>query len=87
MAYFRGLVHGAAIGTVVGLCIAPQTGERTRAQLRAAGEAARNGAIATTRALQKAAPVASSAVHVVARARQRGDTPANGTEAARGTPV
>ena len=87
MAYLRGLVHGAALGTMIGLCVAPQTGERTRAQLRAAGLAARSGAVATTRALQKAAPVASSAVHIVARARQRSDTAANGTEAARGIPV
>ncbi len=87
MAYFRGLVHGAALGTVIGLCIAPQTGERTRRQLRAAGLAARNGAIATSRALQKAAPMATGAVHVVARARHRGDAAVNGTESARGLPV
>ena len=34
MGYFRGLMHGAAVGTVVGLCIAPQTGDKTRAQIR-----------------------------------------------------
>ncbi len=87
MAYFRGLVHGAALGTVIGLCIAPQTGDRTRTQLRAAGLAARNGAIATTRAMRKAAPMASGAVHVVARGRHRSDAAVNGTEVAQGIPV
>jgi len=88
MAYFRGLVHGAALGTVIGLCIAPQTGDRTRTQLRAAGLAARSGAIATSRALRKAAPAATGALHVVARGRHRGEGAPNGTEAAsRGIPV
>jgi gas vesicle protein len=31
MGYFRGLMHGAAVGTVIGLCVAPQTGDKTRA--------------------------------------------------------
>ena len=43
MGYIKGLVHGAVVGTLVGLWVAPQSGERTRAQLRAFGKAARDG--------------------------------------------
>lgn len=43
MGYIRGLLHGAAIGTVVGLCLAPQTGDKTRAQLNAVYRATRSG--------------------------------------------
>jgi gas vesicle protein len=41
MGYIRGVIHGTAIGTVVGLCIAPQEGSRTRAQLSKAIEQTR----------------------------------------------
>ena len=43
MGYVRGFVHGAVAGTLIGLWVAPQSGERTRAQLRAFGKAARDG--------------------------------------------
>ncbi len=65
MGYPRGFVHGAVIGTVLGLCIAPQTGDRTRAQLRVGVKAAREGAEVTARALKRVAPVASYAVERV----------------------
>jgi gas vesicle protein len=65
MGYLRGLVHGAIAGTVIGLSIAPQTGDRTRAQLRQGAKAAREGAEVTARALKRVAPVASYAVERV----------------------
>ena len=88
MGYIRGLMHGAAVGTVIGLCIAPQTGDKTRAQLRLmTAAAAREGAMTTGRALSKAKPMASGAVHMVATARHRGEHAANGTASASGAAV
>ena len=79
MGYFRGLMHGAAVGTVIGLCVAPQTGDKTRAQLRLMTAAAREGAMSTGRALNRAKPMAS--------ARHRGEHAANGTASASGAAV
>ena len=79
MGYLRGFMHGAAVGTVVGLCVAPQTGDKTRAQLRVLTAAAREGAMTTGRALSRAKPMASGAAHLVATARHRGEHAANGT--------
>lgn len=73
MGYFRGFFQGAVTGTVIGLCIAPQTGDKTRAQIREGAKALREGAEVTSRALQRVAPVASSAVQVVERVRHRND--------------
>ncbi|MBV8301645.1 MAG: YtxH domain-containing protein [Candidatus Dormibacteraeota bacterium] len=73
MGYFRGFVHGAAIGTVIGLSVAPQTGDKTRAQLKQAAAGVREGLEVTSRALQRVAPVASSAAQVVDRVRHRGE--------------
>ncbi len=87
MGYFRGLVHGAAVGTVIGLCVAPQTGDKTRAQLRVAAAAAREGAMTTGRALSRAKPMASGAVHMVATARHRSEHAANGTGSTQGAAV
>jgi gas vesicle protein len=87
MAYIRGLMHGAVLGTAIGLCVAPQTGDKTRAQLRVMAAAAREGAMTTGRALNKAKPMASGAVHLVATARHRGEHAANGTAAASGAAV
>jgi gas vesicle protein len=78
VSYFRGLIHGAGVGIVIGLCVAPQTGDKTRKQLRAAGTAARDGAVATTNALRRVGPVAGSAIHAVERARHRGDAAPHG---------
>jgi gas vesicle protein len=87
MGYIRGFMHGAAVGTVVGLCVAPQTGDKTRAQLRTLTAAAREGAMTTGRALSKAKPMASGAVQLVATARHRGEHAANGTASAKGAAV
>jgi gas vesicle protein len=87
MGYIRGLMHGAVVGTAIGLCVAPQTGDKTRAQLRVAAMAAREGAMTTGRALSRAKPVASGAVHLVATARHRGEHASNGTAAASGAAV
>lgn len=87
MAYIRGFMHGALVGTVIGLCVAPQTGDKTRAQLRVAKGAVREGAITTGRALRRAQPIASNAVHMVASARHRGEHAANGAGSARSAPV
>jgi gas vesicle protein len=87
MGYIRGLMHGAAVGTVVGLCIAPQTGDKTRAQIRLMTAVAREGAMTTGRALSKAKPVATGAVHMVATARHRGEHAPNGTASASGAAV
>jgi gas vesicle protein len=82
MGYIRGLMHGAVVGTAIGICVAPQTGDKTRAQLRTVVAAAREGALTTGRALNKAKPMESGAVHLVATARHRGEHAANGTAAA-----
>ncbi len=87
MGYIRGLMHGAVVGTVVGLCVAPQTGDKTRAQLRVASEAAREGLATTGRALKRAKPMATGAVHMVASARHRDAHAVNGTTSATGVPV
>jgi gas vesicle protein len=76
--YVRGFIHGTVAGTVIGLCVAPQTGDKTRAQLKAAGNAAREGVGATSRALRRMAPVAGTAIHAVERARHRGDSAPHG---------
>ena len=62
MGYFRGVIHGMAIGTVVGICIAPQEGTRTREQLARAAEQARSGmqrAQETARSMAPKAQVAA----------------------------
>jgi gas vesicle protein len=87
MGYIRGLMHGAVVGTAIGLCVAPQTGDKTRAQLRIAAVAAREGAMTTGRALSRAKPVATGAVHLVATARHRGEHASNGTAAPSGAAV
>ena len=45
MAYIRGLAHGAVVGTVIGLCVAPQEGRRTREQIQSIAIAIRDGLI------------------------------------------
>lgn len=76
MGYFRGLMHGMAIGTLAGLAIAPQPGDRTREQMREAAKGVRSGLETTSRAVQRVAPavvpVAENAVQVIAtRVRRR----------------
>lgn len=75
MGYFRGLMHGMAIGTLAGLAIAPQAGERTREQVKEAARGVRSGLEVTGRAMQRVAPVvgpvAGNALHVVDFVRRR----------------
>ena len=90
MGYFRGLIHGMAIGTLAGLALAPQTGERTREQVKDVANGMRSGIELTGRAVQRVAPlvapVAQNAMHAVERVRRhRSDDEdmfaANGTAA------
>lgn len=65
MGYIRGVIHGTVIGTAVGLCIAPQDGTRTRAQISRAIEQARSTvekAQATARVVMPKAQVAARSV-------------------------
>lgn len=75
MGYFRGLIHGAAIGTLAGLALAPQTGDRTREQMKDAAKGVRSGLEITGRAVQRVAPVvapvAQNAMHAVELVRRR----------------
>ncbi|MGO8685670.1 MAG: hypothetical protein ACLQT7_00600 [Candidatus Dormibacteria bacterium] len=80
MGYIRGFVHGAVAGAVIGICIAPQPGERTRAQLSALGRAARGGVDTAQRTAKHVAPVVSGAAaaarHQVERRRHHEDAEA-----------
>jgi gas vesicle protein len=71
MGYIRGFVHGAVAGTVVGLCIAPQPGERTRAQLAVLARAARDGYGVASRTMKQMAPVLSGAASVARSQAER----------------
>jgi gas vesicle protein len=71
MGYVRGFVHGSVAGVALGLCVAPQTGDKTRQQVSATVKAVREGVQATMHALEKMAPMASGAVHAVDRVRHR----------------
>lgn len=73
MGYIRGLVHGAVIGTIAGICIAPQPGKRTREQLSALTTAAREGYGIAQRTVHRVAPLAATAAHM-ARERMRADS-------------
>jgi gas vesicle protein len=64
MGYIRGFVHGAVAGTVIGICIAPQPGEKTRQQLAGFGRAARGGIDVAQRTAKQMAPVVSAAAHI-----------------------
>lgn len=68
MGYFRGVIHGMAVGTVVGLCIAPQEGKRTRAQLQRAADQARSGIQVAQQTVRTMAPKAQVAARTVATA-------------------
>lgn len=70
MGYIRGFVHGAVVGTVAGICIAPQPGNRTRQQLSAFGSAARNGYQVAESTFRRVAPFANVAATM---ARQQVD--------------
>jgi gas vesicle protein len=71
MGYFRGVIHGMAVGTVIGLCIAPQEGARTRAQVQRAVQQARSGVQRAQSTARTVMPVAQTAVRTVAGAAGR----------------
>lgn len=73
MGYVRGFVHGTVAGVALGLCVAPQPGDKTREQVSATAKAVRDGADVTLRALRRVGPVATSAVHAVDRVRHRSE--------------
>ncbi len=64
MGYVRGFVHGGVAGVVVGLCIAPQPGPKTRQQLAAFGAAARDGYQVAERTVRRVAPFAGAAAEL-----------------------
>lgn len=64
MGYLRGFVHGGVIGAVVGLCVAPQPGSKTRQQLSTFGAAARDGYQIAERTVRRVVPLAGAAAHV-----------------------
>lgn len=68
MGYIRGVIHGTAIGTVVGLCIAPQEGTRTRAQLQRALAQTRSTVQKAQETARTMMPVAQSAARTVVEA-------------------
>ncbi|MGD1034115.1 MAG: YtxH domain-containing protein [Candidatus Dormibacteria bacterium] len=78
MGYIRGFVHGAVAGAVLGICFAPQPGERTRAQMVAFGKAAREAMDTAERTAKHVAPVfagaASLAREQVVRRRHHEET-------------
>jgi gas vesicle protein len=61
MGYIRGFVHGVAAGALLGICIAPQAGERTRAQLAGLVKAAQSGVETAQRTAKHVAPVVGGA--------------------------
>jgi gas vesicle protein len=71
MGYFRGVIHGMAVGTVVGLCIAPQEGARTRSQIQRAAGQARSGVQRAQETARTVMPMAQTAVRGMAGAAGR----------------
>ena len=65
MGYLRGVIHGTVIGTVAGLCIAPQTGKRTREQLSSFGDVAKDSYHVAEQAVRKVTPLAKKMRHSV----------------------
>lgn len=65
MGYVKGIIHGVAIGTVVGLSIAPQEGARTREQIRGAIEKLQTGVHRAQATAQRVAPQAREAAGTV----------------------
>jgi len=68
MGYLKGFIHGAAVGTAVGICFAPQPGRRTREQVSSFAGTASDAAAKAQEAARKAAPYAQSAASTVAGA-------------------
>ena len=64
MGYLRGFVHGGVVGVVVGLCVAPQPGSKTRQQLAGFGAAAKEGYQVAERTVRRVAPFAGAAAEL-----------------------
>ena len=67
MGYIRGVLHGAVIGAVAGICLAPQPGRKTREQLAGFGGTAKEGYEIAQRTVRRVAPLAGAAVHMARR--------------------
>ena len=65
MGYIRGLAHGAVVGTVIGLCVAPQEGRRTREQIQGIAIAIRDGAQQVVDTARRVGPTAQTAARQV----------------------
>jgi len=65
VAYIRGLVHGAVLGTVIGLCVAPQPGRQTREQIQSIAIAIRDGVQQVVETARRVAPTAQVAARQV----------------------
>lgn len=65
MSYLRGVLHGLVVGTAIGICLAPQEGARTRAQLARAVDALRGGVERAQDSARRVAPTVQGAVQVV----------------------
>jgi gas vesicle protein len=63
--YIRGLAHGAVVGTVIGLCVAPQEGRRTREQIQGIAIAVRDGAQQVVDTARRVGPTAQTAARQV----------------------
>jgi gas vesicle protein len=68
MGYIRGVIHGAVIGTALGLAIAPQEGARTREQVRATAEKVRAGLEGAQETARRVAPQVREAAETAAGA-------------------
>ncbi|MFN2451024.1 MAG: YtxH domain-containing protein [Candidatus Dormibacteria bacterium] len=65
MGYLKGFIHGAAIGTAVGICVAPQPGRKTREQVSSFAGSASGAAAKAQDAARQAAPFVQSAASTV----------------------
>jgi gas vesicle protein len=84
MGYIRGFIHGAVAGAVIGVLIAPHEGERTRAQIRSFGRAARGGIDTAQRTAKHMAPVVAGAASLARRHQHEDLEPARGGSAENG---
>ncbi len=68
MGYLKGFIHGAAVGTAIGIIVAPQPGRKTREQVSAFAGTASEAAAKAQDAARQAAPFVQSAASTVAGA-------------------
>jgi uncharacterized protein YcfJ len=74
MRYMRGFIHGTVVGTIAGLCLAPQEGAATRARVRGAAGTLRGGLVRAQGTATRVAPAVESTrqrvIVVIGRARR-----------------